>query len=355
MDHLPPTHNPIREFGLILSRYCVAACGHCGSSSGPDQRGWIEAELGRRVLGEAAASGHVDGVIFTGGEPMARFDLTLDLVRHARSVGLAPRICSNGYWGNRPVRADTWMRQLADAGLDLLMLSTDRWHLPFVPVDSVVEAWRAAHDVGVEVQIAVPAGNRDFTALQLVSELERRTDAVVYTHPAHPVGRGECLPPTALQWTTPQLAGCHLVGHIEVDHDGIVSISPTSADFDRASPLILGSAADEPLDVLLDRFRRTPLYAVIALWGPLGVHALLRDDLDPRSRGLTGPLHDCHLCRDVHVDRSELEALASRTGLDLLTPVDGEAFAEVVRRADRVLATLDRTTREQLVTIGTNR
>ena len=331
------SRNEVREFGIILSRYCTASCGHCGSSSGPTERGWLGLELGRRILTEAAAWG-IDGVIFTGGEPLAHFDTTRELTTHARDVGVAPRICSNGFWGNQPARAARWMRHLADAGLDLLMLSTDRWHLPFVPVESVVVAARAAAEVGVPVQIAVPAGGRDFVALQLVAELERRTDAVVYTHPAHPVGRGECLPPSTFQWHRPAIEGCHLLGHVEVDHDGTTSVSPTSADFPSTSPLLLGSAATEPLGDLLDRFARTPLYGVIATWGPLGVHALLRDDLDPSTRGLSGPVHDCHLCRAVHTDRHELDAFAAETGLDLLTPVDPDRFVEILEEAGTRIA-----------------
>lgn len=348
-----PDRNEIREFGLILSRFCVAACRHCGSSSGPDQREWVDAELARRVLAEAAGAG-VDGVIFTGGEPLARFDLARSLVAHAREVGLAPRVCSNGYWGNRPARAADWAQQLADAGLDLLMLSTDRWHLPFVELDAVVEAANAASAVGLPVQIAVPAGNRDFTAMRLVSELQQHTDALVYSHPAHPVGKGESLPAHALHWQPASLEGCHLVGHVEVDHDGTVSASPTSADFPRTSPLLVGSAADEPLGGILERFRTTPLFGVIARWGPLGVHVLLRDTLDLTARPLSPAPHDCHLCRDVHRDVQELVDFAERTGLDLLTPVDDEEFAGVIATAgQRIGAALE--PKPQPVAIGARR
>lgn len=348
-----PVRNEIREFGLILSRFCVAACRHCGSSSGPDQREWIDADLAHRVLGEAADAG-VEGVILTGGEPLARFELARSLVARAHDVGLAPRVCSNGYWGNRPARATEWATQLADAGLDLLMLSTDRWHLPFVELDAVVTAANAGTAAGLPVQIAIPAGNRDFTAMRLLTELQQRTDALVYTHPAHPVGKGEELPAQALHWKPPALEGCHLVGHVEVDHDGLVSASPTSADFPRTSPLLVGSAADEPLGDILDRFHRTPLYGLIARWGPLGVHVLLRSDLDIADRELGPLVHDCHLCRDVHRDAAELEDFTARTGLDLLTPADPDRFAATIAAADeRILAALAPT--PQPVTIGATR
>ncbi len=346
----PPSRNEVREFGLILSRFCVAACRHCGSSSGPDQREWIDADLAARVLTEAADAG-LDGVIFTGGEPMARFELTRSLVAHAHRVGMAPRVCSNGYWGNRPGRAATWAKALADAGLELLMLSTDRWHLPFVELDAVVVAANAAAAAGLPVQIAIPAGNRDFTAMRLVTELERRTDALVYTHPAHPVGKGEDLPPEALRWKPPALEGCHLVGHVEVDHDGLLSASPTSADFANTSPLIVGSAADEPVGELLDRFARTPLFGIIARWGPLGVHVLLRDDLDIGGRRLGPLVHDCHLCRDVHRDTEELHAFGESTGLELLAPADPDRFRQILTEVDeRIVAALAPT--PQPVTIG---
>ncbi|HSL59926.1 MAG TPA: radical SAM protein [Acidimicrobiales bacterium] len=348
MDGLP-TENPVRELGVLLTRFCPAACDHCGSSSSPDVRGWIDPALAGRLLAEAAGVG-VGSVILSGGEPLARFDHALDVIDRAVTAGLAVRVCTNGGWARDPDRARRRTAQLAEHGVETLMLSTDRWHLPFVPLEAVVHAARAGAEAGMRVQIAIPAAEGDFAALRLLTTLRAATPAHVYTHPVHPVGRGEALPDRVLGRTLPDLGGCHLVGHVEVDHDGTVSICPTSAEFGAASPLVLGDATSDHMGELIDRFRRTPWFAVIALWGPLGAHLAAggRTDLSDRSAAVTR--HPCHLCREVNTDDQVAASLSDAIGVDLLAPTEPERFAAALAAvAERIEHAL--TPPEQMVSI----
>jgi len=315
-----PSVNPIREFGLLYSRFCNAACAHCGSNSGPVERGRMPMELVERCVADVAGLG-VRSVMVSGGEPLAFFADIRQVAGLAHAAGLGVQVCSNGFWGDRPDRARSWLGQLQERGLEQLLLSTDRYHLEFVPLRSVITAAQAASELGIPCQIAVPATARDWQAGALVAALQRETDAHVQTHPVHPVGRGEGLAAHHFRWPTLQVGPCHLVGHVEVDADGTVSVCPTSADFDRRSPLILGNVTTDRLATLLARFQATPLFAVISRWGPLGLHVLASGTADTRMLGLADRLHDCHLCRSLTRDDAVAARVAARHGVDLLEPV----------------------------------
>lgn len=332
-----PDATPIREFGLLYSRFCNAACDHCGSSSSPAERGRMPMELVERCLDDVAGVG-IRSVLISGGEPLAFFPDIRAIAERAQAAGLGTQVCSNGFFGDRPDRARSWLGQLRDRGLEQLLLSTDRFHLAHIDLDRVIGAARAAEELDIPCQIAVPATARDWQAGAIVARLRRETSAQVQSHPVHPIGRGEGLPPQHFRWPTLAVGPCHLVGHIEVDHEGTVSVCPTSADFDPQSPLVLGDVATEPLAGILARFQTTPLFAVIARWGPLGLHVLAHGTTDTSMLGLPARLHDCHLCRSLTTDAELRARVRSRHGIDLLEPAAPDRLAHLLQGLGAAIA-----------------
>jgi hypothetical protein len=318
--------------GIVLSRYCTAECGHCGSSAGPSRTDRLDRTVLDRALRSAAAFGY-QRVAFTGGEPLAHRTLTLEGVGTAHAFGLHTTVCTNAFWADTDDRADALVTALIEAGLDRLQLSTDRWHLDHVDPDRVVLAAEVAAARGLEVQVAIPSGRADWIALELYERFAHIEGVDRFIHPAHAVGRGEFLPAAQLQPSPPRPDGCHLAGHHELDVDGRVSICPTSADFGPHSVLRAGDASLDDLGELVDRSRRRPLVWVIATWGPLGI-ARLAGRPDPASRSFA---HDCQLCRALHSDDRVLADIRRRHGVDLLEPADDQALADVLTTVAELL------------------
>lgn len=334
--------NPVKELGLIYSRFCNAACAHCGSSSGPAAKGKMPSAYVEHSIADAAAAG-MRSLMVSGGEPLAFFRDMCRVAELAADAGMALHLCSNAYWGDRPERARAWLAALQERGLTQLLLSTDQWHLAYVPVSSVVTAANVAAELDIPCQIAVPSSVRDWQGAAILARLQHETSAYVYAHPVHPVGRGEQLPAHHFRWSPPQIGPCHLVGHVEVDYDGTVSVCPTSADFDRSSPLILGNVATDRLGELLARFQATPLYRVIAQWGPAGLNALVNGTTATAPLGLGERPHDCQLCRHLTRDDAAVRRVAEATGIDLLEPVDADRFERVAAMVREALGTPGRT------------
>ena len=332
---------PIQVFGLIFSRYCVAECAHCGSSAGPRVRGVMPLELAARCLDDLPAFG-VKSIVVSGGEPLAFFDDICRLGELAGERGLDIQVCSNGYWAKSERRALSTLSALKDRGLVHLLLSTDQFHVKFVPVESVIRAANAASNLGVSCQIAVPSMARDFKATSLLTRLRKETYALVFAHPVHPIGRGADLPAQLLSWRSPEVRGCDLLGHIELDWTGTVSCCPPSADYDQGNPLVLGNASEEPLREILTRFRRTPVYRVIAEYGPVGLRTLLNHYVIKTGSSLEGRIHECHLCRDITSNTRLFDVFAKQTGIDLLEPMTPAQIAEF---DELVLAVMSRATK----------
>lgn len=334
----PPAPTPvqIRELGLLLTRVCNAACAHCGSRAGPDQRGHLPREHVATAVADAAQLG-LRTVMISGGEPFALPTELLAAAELAQAAGLTVQVCSNGSFGADPDRARSLLADLQARGLEQLLLSTDRFHLAFVPLSAVISAARTASELGIPCQIAVPATARDWHATTLVATLQRETDARVLTHPVHPIGRGEALAPHHFRWPALRVAPCDLVGHVEVAPDGTVSVCPASAELPASSPMILGNLAEDGLATLLHRFQRTPLYAVLQRWGPLGLHALATGGTDLDEPGQGSRRHDCHLCRQLTTDDTVLTRVLDRTGIALGDPVDDATLATIITQLAAIL------------------
>lgn len=310
----------------------MASCGHCGSSAEPARTERLDRRRLLRAL-DAAVSTGITAVAFTGGEPLAHRTLTFDGVAAAHELGLHTTVCTNAFWAGDAAAAGEVLDELLRRGLNRLHLSTDRWHVDFIPAERVVLAAELAMGLGFEVQVAIPAGRNDWRAFELLDMFSHLDGLEIAMHPAHAVGRGEFLPASALQPAPPALAPCHLAGHVEVDFDGRASICPTSADFGPDSVLRIGSVDHEDFAHHLARRHDVPLTEVISRWGPVGVAVLAG-----RAESVAGFTHDCHLCRALHSDAGAAEAIELRTGIDVLRPVDASSMAAILETLEQVLA-----------------
>ncbi|MCP4039485.1 MAG: radical SAM protein, partial [bacterium] len=110
-------HAPVVIWNVCM--HCNMKCPHCYAAAVAEPSPTdLSHEEGIRLLDDLASCG-VRVVIFSGGEPLMREDL-IDLIRHARDLGIAPQLSSNGVL----LDPDTATR-LADAGVAYVGISID--------------------------------------------------------------------------------------------------------------------------------------------------------------------------------------------------------------------------------------
>ena len=110
-------HAPVVIWNVCM--HCNMKCPHCYAAAIAEPSPTdLTHEEGLALLDDLASCG-VRVVIFSGGEPLLREGL-LDLIRHARSLGIAPQLSTNG------VLIDEEMAtRLADAGVAYVGISID--------------------------------------------------------------------------------------------------------------------------------------------------------------------------------------------------------------------------------------
>src|ERR1043166_5309197 len=144
----------VKQLSIMPTLRCTAACAHCGTYSSPKIKTTLTRSALLKAIDEAAEIKYA-AVVFTGGEPLLEWDLTVDGIRRAAELGLRTRIVSNGFWARTEERGKKAVHALVDAGLDELNLSTGDEHAKYVPLDSVVRAVTAAIDATLPCVIMV--------------------------------------------------------------------------------------------------------------------------------------------------------------------------------------------------------
>ena len=311
-DAAVPGRDPFgaaRVVAIMLTRRCDIACGHCSVVSGPDVRG-PEPKLDElREAVRAAAAAGARAIQLTGGEPMLRRDVVLELLREARRLGMSGAITTNGSWGRTEDEARATLRELLDAGLGLLTISWDRWHeeqLGSAPAMNVV---RAAHDLAVFVHANVVRDGADTGVERLADALASYPNVRLRFYDAQPVGRAKAFERTTMRH---ELGGfCRAAWFPAVTDDGRVTACNGPAYFAKpGSPLLMGSTREAPLHELFARHRTDPVVQAIRAYGPLR----LREELERLPGFESFPFREtyggmCELCLQITSDPGAAAAL----------------------------------------------
>lgn len=161
----------IQGLTLILTHSCNIRCRHCGFSSGPDMTLTMEEQKAKSYILEALKFKSVKMIIFTGGEPMLRFELLNNLMTFSHEKGLVSELVSNSFWANDYKEAYKIFKGMKDIGLKNYVTSMDDFHAEFIPQESVQNAVFAALDNGIKVVVKVTETPHSKITLKSVHEI----------------------------------------------------------------------------------------------------------------------------------------------------------------------------------------
>ncbi|OSP11012.1 radical SAM/SPASM domain-containing protein [Halorubrum ezzemoulense DSM 17463] len=215
-----------------VTQACGLACRHCRANARPQRHpDELTTAEGKRLLADAAAFGDGQLVVLSGGDPLARDDLT-ELVAHGDDLGLRMTITPSGTRSLTPERVS----DLGDAGIARMALSLDgstrERHDAFRGEESfadTVAAARAARDAGIPLQINTTVCADTVEDLPAIRDRVRDLGAVLWSvFFLVPVGRGRVLDPVSPERAEAAMAWLH-----EVSEEERCGVKTTEAPFYR--------------------------------------------------------------------------------------------------------------------------
>ncbi len=191
-----------RPFIVIweATQACPLACRHCRAEARAARHpGELTTSHACDLMAQVAAFGNPPPIfVITGGDPFQRPDL-FDLVRHGTMLGLPVAVSPSG----TPTLTAASLAQLKEAGARAISLSLDGStaviHDQFRATPGVygwtLEAWRAARDLGLKVQVNTTVTGHNLTDLPDIAGIVQKLGAVSWSaFLLVPTGRGRLLP-----------------------------------------------------------------------------------------------------------------------------------------------------------------
>ena len=297
----------VAHMAIMLTRKCNMSCAHCSVESGPK----IKVEPGAEQLLESVRAAHRGGVrslLLTGGEPMLRENIVLDMMRECQRLGLTTALSSNGFWGKTPQRARETVARLKEAGLSLVTISYDRYHADYQGPEPAVNIARAAGEAKLAVNISVTRTVEEDDLDAIVAPFAGVTNANLRFYDVQPIGRARDFDRTTLRG---EIGGfCNACAAPALTDDGRLAACNGPAYFAApASPLIVGDTGSEPLETLLRRHDQDEILEAIRTHGPQWLLGELEGlpGFENWARAQYGGM--CDLCLHLNSDAAAITAL----------------------------------------------
>ncbi|OYR51635.1 radical SAM/SPASM domain-containing protein [Halorubrum sp. Ea1] len=210
-----------RPFVLIweVTQACGLACRHCRADAKPERHpDELTTAEGKRLLDDAAEFGDGQLVVLSGGDPLAREDLT-ELISHGDDLGHRMTLTPSGTASLTPDRVEA----LAEAGVQRMAVSLDgatrESHDRFRGERSfgdTVTAVRAAREDGLPLQINTTVCAETVEELPAIRDRVRDLGAVLWSvFFLVPVGRGRILDPISPERAEAVMEWLHDVAEAE--------------------------------------------------------------------------------------------------------------------------------------------
>ena len=274
----PSKTSPFQNtLGFPITLRCNLRCRHCVVSAekkGSDMpldtvRAWLE---------ETTKLKHIETVCFTGGEPFLVYNVLKEGVNIAHDLGFKVTVVTNGYWAKSMPHALKLLKAINH--LSRMTISFDRYHLEFLPLETLKTAIRAGQETGITTDIRISYLNNEEKE---IDEAARLLDGVlsrdkITTQPIVRAGRAASL--TDGDFCSFELdMPCEGAGIPVLQPDGnLQACCGPAYNLPYANPLWLGNVNETSLSHVLEEAQYNPAVHVIRSRGPYHLWKMVRGE-----------------------------------------------------------------------------
>jgi len=319
VDILALRQVPAAGLYLSLTRRCPLSCAHCSTNS--SLAGEEHAATGFvRLVESFTPTCRPEVLVLTGGEPLVRPRLVLDLTERAHAVGTRVVLASGMFWARAQEISPLLDRTIR--GVDHVAASLDYYHEQQVNRADVFRAIHTVLDRGQDASFMVVGLTEQDPYLQDVTEDIRRTfdDRVpMLVNLVGSVGRarewleksGEHAAPPAAEPEPCDMAAWPVVGY-----DGTVVACCNQDAIDGPTPahLRVGKAGEDDWATLRSRYAESPTLRAIRTYGPWYV----AEKFSHGKVGCDGYCGTCLKLSDTPIIAENLEPFMARPVMRIL-------------------------------------
>lgn len=341
------------RLGFSVTQACPLKCKHCSVEGSPQMvHTSFTQQFTEKIISEMkdialAGIKHID---FTGGEPTLVAGFVTRVASAAKRNDISTGIVTAAHWASTKKNARRIIEKFID--IDEWDISTDVYHLEFVPLQNIITAFEVLKDEFkknpvIRVAYHEPFSREDVT---LIIELDKLFGRNIGFQPIGPVGRAHGF--TNIISATQEnydKSPCPTTGLlIQPEGFAVACCAPLSHE-KYNHPLRMGNAFEEPVTELIRRWRTNALLQTIRLWGFKPVIDWLNENQLPTDYFLKDQA--CLICLSVMRDENARRLIQEKANLFLhklslaasLIKYLGEHWMEpvIMRDAEELIKTME--------------
>ena len=145
----------LRKIEFVVTYACTGSCKHCSEGDHEACGERIDPQIAYETVGRVAAEYDIKTVMAFGGEPLLCPEAVYAIMTAAKDSDVPIRqVITNGYFSKNDAYIRAVAKQLADCGVNDLLLSVDAFHQETIPLDTVKSFATCAKECGVPIRLS---------------------------------------------------------------------------------------------------------------------------------------------------------------------------------------------------------
>lgn len=144
----------LNKIEFVVTTACTGRCIHCQNGDPSGRAEHIDAAVAAEAVRRVCGKYDIGTVMTFGGEPLLYPDTVCAIHRAAADLGVGRRqVITNGFFSKDKDRIEAVVRDLADSGVNDLLLSADAFHQETIPLEPVLTFAGCAVKAGLAVRL----------------------------------------------------------------------------------------------------------------------------------------------------------------------------------------------------------
>jgi len=142
----------VNRIEFAVTYLCNGRCRHCYSIQGKEEfPNHIDKSLAVKIVRKVGEKYSPESIMTFGGEPLLFPEIVCAIHKEAMDVGIPSReIITNGYWSKDAKKTKEIAKNLAESGVNNIIISVDAFHQEHVPLNIVRKTTGACLKVGID-------------------------------------------------------------------------------------------------------------------------------------------------------------------------------------------------------------
>ena len=140
---------------FIVTMACTGRCKHCSEGDHVNCKGHIDQDVAVRSIRTICEHFKIRSLMTFGGEPLLYPEVVCAIHRTAKEMGIEERqLITNGFFSKDHGRIGEVVRNLAESGVNEILLSVDAFHQETIPVEPVRHFAECVVKEGIPVEFS---------------------------------------------------------------------------------------------------------------------------------------------------------------------------------------------------------